>query len=379
MRTWTGWPSPPARRPQEATATGLGAVALRVAGSWREPRPAVRLAGLLAVRGPAGAGRAGGRGDPRAVPPVGQPRAGNHAGLAAGGGVMDGLRRPIEALTTSKVRAYCTDTLRTQSEISNESPHADDRAVIPRRRRAPTGGEVPDVPVSTLPKSPSPRRPQLRVCPAVPSCGPARPARPRPSPVPRSARWLASPAHAVRPDIGVSAFAFPLTDVTLLAGPFQANMGRTLSYLAFLDINRMLHTFRLNVGLSSSATAMGGWETPTTELRGHSTGPPALGAGPGVRQHRRRRLQDQGRPDRHRAGPVPGPGERGRLQHRLPVGVPGELHRPRRGPAVGLGALLHPAQDHGRPARHAPAGRQRPGADRADRAWRPGSSSATTG
>ena len=83
---------------------------------------------------------------------------------------------------------------------------------------------------------------------------------------------LASPAHAVRPDIGVSAFAFPLNQVSLLAGPFQANMGRTLSYLAFLDINRMLHTFRLNVGLSSSATAMGGWETPTTELRGHSTG-----------------------------------------------------------------------------------------------------------
>jgi hypothetical protein len=82
----------------------------------------------------------------------------------------------------------------------------------------------------------------------------------------------ASPAAAVRPDSGVSAFAFPLSAVTLLAGPFQANMNRTLSYLTFLDADRMLHTFRLNVGLPSSAAAMGGWETPTTELRGHSTG-----------------------------------------------------------------------------------------------------------
>jgi DUF1680 family protein len=83
---------------------------------------------------------------------------------------------------------------------------------------------------------------------------------------------LTAPASAERPDAGVFAFAFPLSAVTLLPGPFQANMSRTLSYLNFLDVNRMLHTFRLNVGLSSSATAMGGWETPTTELRGHSTG-----------------------------------------------------------------------------------------------------------
>src|SRR5688572_8981550 len=80
-----------------------------------------------------------------------------------------------------------------------------------------------------------------------------------------------SPAAAA-PDIGVSAYPFPLTAVDLLPGPFLSNMNRTMSYLDFLDPDRMLHTFRLNVGLSSSAQAMGGWETPTTELRGHSTG-----------------------------------------------------------------------------------------------------------
>jgi DUF1680 family protein len=77
---------------------------------------------------------------------------------------------------------------------------------------------------------------------------------------------------AATADVGVSVFPFPLSAVTLLAGPFQANMGRTHSYLTFVDPDRLLHTFRLNVGLSSTATPCGGWETPTTELRGHSTG-----------------------------------------------------------------------------------------------------------
>jgi len=81
-----------------------------------------------------------------------------------------------------------------------------------------------------------------------------------------------SPAYAARADNGVSAYAFPLGAVTLLTGPFLANAGRSHAYLNFVDPDRLLHTFRLNVGLSSSAQPCGGWETPTTELRGHSTG-----------------------------------------------------------------------------------------------------------
>jgi DUF1680 family protein len=77
---------------------------------------------------------------------------------------------------------------------------------------------------------------------------------------------------AARPDTGVSVFAFPLNAVSLSTGPFQANMTRTLSYLSFVDPDRLLHTFRLNVGLTSTAQAVGGWESPTTQLRGHSTG-----------------------------------------------------------------------------------------------------------
>ncbi|ACU73856.1 protein of unknown function DUF1680 [Catenulispora acidiphila DSM 44928] len=77
---------------------------------------------------------------------------------------------------------------------------------------------------------------------------------------------------ATAPDIGVSAYAFPLAAVTLLAGPFLDNMNRTLAYLRFVDPDRLLYMFRTTVGIATSASPCGGWEDPTEELRGHSTG-----------------------------------------------------------------------------------------------------------
>nr|BFE28377.1 glycoside hydrolase family 127 protein [Actinomadura rugatobispora] len=65
---------------------------------------------------------------------------------------------------------------------------------------------------------------------------------------------------------------FPLSAVTLLDGPFRDNMLRTCAYLKFIDADRLLHTFRLNVGLPSSAEPCGGWEAPNVLLRGHTTG-----------------------------------------------------------------------------------------------------------
>ncbi len=92
---------------------------------------------------------------------------------------------------------------------------------------------------------------------------------------------------------------------------------------------------------------------------------PAHRARPGVRQHRRQRVPGQGEPDRQRAGRLPGRRPGRRVRPGLPVGVPGELHRPGGERAAGVGALLHPAQDHGRAARPVPAGRQPAGAGRA--------------
>lgn len=60
--------------------------------------------------------------------------------------------------------------------------------------------------------------------------------------------------------------------VRLLDSPFLDNMRHTCAYLAAVDIDRLLHTFRINVGLPSSAQPCGGWEAPDVQLRGHSTG-----------------------------------------------------------------------------------------------------------
>ncbi|WP_425840093.1 beta-L-arabinofuranosidase domain-containing protein [Streptomyces fractus] len=64
----------------------------------------------------------------------------------------------------------------------------------------------------------------------------------------------------------------PLRDVTLLDSPFRANMLRTCAYLKAVDPDRLLHTFRVNVGLPSDAEPCGGWEAPDVQLRGHTTG-----------------------------------------------------------------------------------------------------------
>jgi len=69
-----------------------------------------------------------------------------------------------------------------------------------------------------------------------------------------------------------AAAAFPLTAVRLLDSPFNDNRSRNSSYLHFVDPDRLLHTFRLNVGLPSAAQPCGGWETPDSLVRGHTTG-----------------------------------------------------------------------------------------------------------
>ena len=66
--------------------------------------------------------------------------------------------------------------------------------------------------------------------------------------------------------------AFPLSAVRLLDSPMRANQARNTSYLMFVDPDRMLHTFRLNYSLPSSARPCGGWERPGSLVRGHCTG-----------------------------------------------------------------------------------------------------------
>jgi uncharacterized protein len=94
--------------------------------------------------------------------------------------------------------------------------------------------------------------------------------------------WPDSPVYAPGYPLGSSGYApdgtagrtaaYPLAAVSLPDSPFRANQLRNLNYLLFLDPDRMLHTFRLNYGVPSSALPCGGWESPNFKVRGHTTG-----------------------------------------------------------------------------------------------------------
>ena len=65
---------------------------------------------------------------------------------------------------------------------------------------------------------------------------------------------------------------FRLDEVRLLDGPFKEAMIREQTYLLSLEPERLLHSFRVNAGLPSTAKPLGGWEAPEVELRGHTMG-----------------------------------------------------------------------------------------------------------
>jgi len=80
------------------------------------------------------------------------------------------------------------------------------------------------------------------------------------------------PPYPVSNRVVLEASPFDLASVRLLDGPFRDAMLRDQQYLLALDPDRLLHTFRLNAGLASSAQPLGGWEAPDVELRGHTVG-----------------------------------------------------------------------------------------------------------
>ncbi|MEF8787886.1 MAG: beta-L-arabinofuranosidase domain-containing protein, partial [Planctomycetota bacterium] len=85
------------------------------------------------------------------------------------------------------------------------------------------------------------------------------------------------PAHARQLGFGfdrdrVEARPFALEQVRLLEGPFREARRRDIQYLRSLEVDRLLHTWRKNAGLPTDAEPLGGWERPSSELRGHSMG-----------------------------------------------------------------------------------------------------------
>lgn len=88
---------------------------------------------------------------------------------------------------------------------------------------------------------------------------------------------LPSPASALIPpargEIGVAASEFALGQVRLTSSRWLGNQTRTLAYLRFVDVDRLLYNFRANHGLSTNGAApLGGWEAPDFPFRTHSQG-----------------------------------------------------------------------------------------------------------
>ena len=68
--------------------------------------------------------------------------------------------------------------------------------------------------------------------------------------------------------------AFHLSDVTLHPGSFfDKTFSLNQQYMQSIDPDRLLHTFRLNAGLNTTAEPFSGsWEDPTCEVRGQFMG-----------------------------------------------------------------------------------------------------------
>jgi uncharacterized protein len=78
--------------------------------------------------------------------------------------------------------------------------------------------------------------------------------------------------HVGYEKVAWKAWPFPMAQVRLTAGPLKDMQERDRVYLYMLPNDRLLHSFRLTAGKSSTAQPLGGWEAPDGELRGHFAG-----------------------------------------------------------------------------------------------------------
>ncbi len=78
--------------------------------------------------------------------------------------------------------------------------------------------------------------------------------------------------QTIKPQVPVKAYSFDLSDVKLLDSPFKDNMERDGRWLLSINNTRLLHSWRVNAGMSTHARPFGGWEGLDVELRGHTAG-----------------------------------------------------------------------------------------------------------
>ena len=83
---------------------------------------------------------------------------------------------------------------------------------------------------------------------------------------------FAEPVTFQRKDILRKVKPFAMRHVRLLPGPFEQCSGWNRGYMSRLGADRLLHNFKVNAGLPSTAEPLGGWEAPASEIRGHTVG-----------------------------------------------------------------------------------------------------------
>jgi len=83
---------------------------------------------------------------------------------------------------------------------------------------------------------------------------------------------FAEPLTFVRKEARPRVRPFALNEVLLEPGPLQQARDWNRGYMLRLGNDRLLHNFRVNAGLPSDAKPLGGWESPTSEVRGHFVG-----------------------------------------------------------------------------------------------------------
>ena len=107
----------------------------------------------------------------------------------------------------------------------------------------------------------------------TPAAGAAQvPAGPGRRPQPPEPPPFAEALTFARNDAEVRVTPYRLSEVRLLAGPCQEAAEANRDFMIRIAPDRLLHTFRLNAGLATSAQPLGGWEDPRGELRGHTMG-----------------------------------------------------------------------------------------------------------
>lgn len=76
----------------------------------------------------------------------------------------------------------------------------------------------------------------------------------------------------VKTKVPIKAYAFDLSNIRLLDGPFKENMKRDERWIMSIATDRLLHDFRVTAGMKVTSKSLGGWEAMDSELRGHTTG-----------------------------------------------------------------------------------------------------------